>query len=247
MNENNYSLLSYNELQLLIDDGVITKAKPAHVNSASIDIQLGKTILIERPDPELYRNGAYRRVSLKNREQLNMIPWDLEREGPYTMSPGEFILAHSVEVFHLPNNISAEYKLKSSMARIGLDHLNAGWCDAGWHGSVLTLELKNQTRSHEIVLESGDLIGQVIFFLHNEVPSGKDYSARGRYNNDKSVSGSKVKDRSIVFGDKAEDLAQEEYDAAHAGEEDILEEEPKRILDISEVRLMIEALNNDGR
>lgn len=247
MNENNYSLLSYNELQLLIDDGVITKAKPAHVNSASIDIQLGKTILIERPDPKLYRNGAYRRVSLKNREQLNMIPWDLEREGPYTMSPGEFILAHSVEVFHLPNNISAEYKLKSSMARIGLDHLNAGWCDAGWHGSVLTLELKNQTRSHEIVLESGILIGQVIFFLHNEVPSGKDYSARGRYNNDKSVSGSKVKDRSIVFGDKAEDLAQEEYDAAHAGEEDILEEEPKRILDISEVRLMIEALNNDGR
>lgn len=244
MNENNYSLLSYNELQLLIDDGVITKAKPEHVNSASIDIQLGKTILIERPDPELYKNGAYRRVSLKNREQLNMISWDLEREGPYIMSPGEFILAHSVEVFHLPNNISAEYKLKSSMARIGLDHLNAGWCDAGWHGSVLTLELKNQTRSHEIVLESGILIGQVIFFLHNEVPIGKDYSARGRYNNDKSVSGSKVKDRSIIFGDKVEDSLQEEYDEQHpAGE--ILEDEPKRILDISEVRLMIESLNND--
>lgn len=244
---NNYSLLSYNELQLLIEDGVIAKAKPEHVNSASIDIQLGKKLLIERPDTEAYNMHKYKRISLRKREPLNMIEWDLEREGPYILCPGEFILAHSVEIFHLPNNISAEYKLKSSMARIGLDHLNAGWCDAGWHGSALTLEFKNSNRCHEIILENGDLIGQVIFFLHNEVPSGKDYSARGRYNNDKSVSGSKVKDRSIVFGDKAEDLAQEEYDAAHAGEGDILEEEPKRILDISEVRFMIEALNNDGR
>ena len=56
------------------------------------------------------------------------------------------------------------------MARIGLDHLNAGWCDAGWHGSVLTLELKNCCRSHEIVLTNGDFIGQIIFFSHEEVP-----------------------------------------------------------------------------
>jgi len=235
----NYSLLSYNELQLLIDDGVITHAKPEHVNSASIDIQLGKTILIERPDPFMYSQGCHRKVSLKNREKLNMIEWDLEREGPYTISPGEFILAHSVEIFNLPNNISAEYKLKSSMARIGLDHLNAGWCDAGWHGSVLTLEFKNTTRSHEIELENGILIGQIIFFLHNEVPSGKDYSARGRYNNDKTVSGSKIKDRSIIFGDVSEDQNQEDYNSTHLVEE-VVEHEPRRIIDISEVREILE-------
>lgn len=35
----------------------------------------------------------------------------------FLLMPGEFILAQSVEVFNLPDDLSAEYKLKSSMAR----------------------------------------------------------------------------------------------------------------------------------
>lgn len=238
------SLLSHNEIHLLLQDGVVENAKPEHINSASLDIQLGKILLIERTDTKLYSKGDLKRVVLKDREKLHMIEWDLEREGPYIIFPGEFLLAHSVEVFHLPNNISAEYKLKSSMARIGLDHLNAGWCDAGWHGSVLTLELKNCTRNHEIVLQKGDLIGQMIFFLHEEVPAGKDYSARGRYNNDRTVSGAKIKSRAILFDDRDEDSAQEEYQRVHGEDEGITEDEPRRVIDISEVR---EMLDNDER
>lgn len=109
------------------------------------------------------------------------------------MSPGNFILTQSREVFHLPDTISAEYKLKSSMARIGLEHLNAGWCDAGWNGSVLTLELKNMTEAHSILLQEGDAIGQIVFFKHAPVPEDKSYAARGRYNNDKTVMGAKEK------------------------------------------------------
>lgn len=233
------SLLSYNELLLLIDDGVITHAKPEHVNSASIDIQLGNKILIERTDPHLYQKGDLKRVTLRNKDHLHMIEWDLVREGPYILFPGEFILAHSIEIFNLPNNISAEYKLKSSMARIGLDHLNAGWCDAGWHGSVLTLELKNCCRNHEIVLQAGDLIGQVIFFSHEEVPDENSYAARGRYNNDKSVSGAKKKSRAIIYGDREEEVAQEEYEKDHPASE-IIMEPPRRVIDISELREMID-------
>ena len=55
------------------------------------------------------------------------------------------------------------------MARIGLDHLNAGWCDAGWNGSVLTLELINLLKNHSIALHPGDAIGQMTFFAHGEV------------------------------------------------------------------------------
>ena len=233
------SLLSHNELLLLIDDGVITHTKPELVNSASIDIQLGNKILIERVDPKLYQSGDLRRVVLRNKDQLNMVEWDLEREGPYAIFPGEFILAHSVEIFNLPNNISAEYKLKSSMARIGLDHLNAGWCDAGWHGSVLTLELKNCCRNHEIMLQAGDLIGQVIFFSHEEVSDENSYAARGRYNNDKSVSGAKKKSRAIIYGDREEEVAQEEYEKVHPSPE-VIEDTPRRVIDISELREMID-------
>jgi dCTP deaminase len=72
-----------------------------------------------------------------------------------------------------------------------LNHLTAGWADAGWNGSVLTLELKNVTNYHEIELRRGDRIGQVIFFEHESVPADRSYAARGRYNGDKSVSGIK--------------------------------------------------------
>ena len=172
------SLLSYNELVELVEAGVITGVRDGAINASSIDIHLGDTVLVERVG-----GGC---ISYRNREPLNMFAYDCT-DG-LLLSSGEFILASSVEVFNLPANISCEYKLKSSMARIGLEHLNAGWCDAGWHGSVLTLELKNVTRFHTIRLQAGDPIGQVVFFRHAEVPADRSYAARGRYNGDTSVS-----------------------------------------------------------
>ena len=152
-----------------------------NINSASIDLTLGRYVMQEEaPD-----NGEYLR-SLRDRKPLAMKKIDIEETG-FIIAPGEFVLAQSEEVFFLPPNISSEYKLKSSMARIGLEHLNAGWCDAGWHGSVLTLELKNMTTHHYIEIKAGDKIGQMVFFEHETVPDDRSYAARGRYNNDKQV------------------------------------------------------------
>ncbi len=176
-------LLSYTEICELIEQGVIEGAEYESVNSASLDIHLGGKLKMEKFLFELML------ISLRDREPLSMC----ECSFPHTLAPGEFILTESREIFHLPNNISAEYKLKSSMARIGLEHLNAGWCDAGWHGSVLTLELKNMTNFHYIELNKGDAIGQLVFFKHTPVPEDKSYAARGRYNNDKTVTGAKSK------------------------------------------------------
>ena len=185
------SLLSYNRLCELVEQGVITNVKHDQINSASIDLTLGSEILVEEDgwDPLRFRQGPTE-VSLKQRTPLSMEKVTLGPNG-YRLEPGEFILAQSQQVFNLPPNISAEYKLKSSMARIGLEHLNAGWCDAGWNGSVLTLELKNMTRYHRIVLEQGVGIGQVVFFEHEPVPADRSYAARGRYNGDRTVSGIK--------------------------------------------------------
>ena len=178
------SLISYNELCELVEQGVIAGVDPSRINSASIDLTLGNKLLNEGSNPRI------KFKSLSKKEKLDMYEWDLE-QGAYLLHPGEFVLAHTVERFYLPDYISAEYKLKSSMARLGLEHLNAGWCDAGWHGSVLTLELKNMTRSHCIELNHKDPIGQIVFFKHDPVPKDKSYAARGRYNHDLSVSGVK--------------------------------------------------------
>ena len=109
----------------------------------------------------------------------------------YIIPPGGFILAHTLEVFNLPDNISAEYKLKSTMARNSLNHFTAGWCDSGWNGSVLTLEFKNDSQYHSIFIKPGMKCGQMIFFEHEAVPADRSYAARGSYNGDKSVSAGK--------------------------------------------------------
>lgn len=182
-------LLSHSELSALVARGVITNVVDDQINSASIDISLGPKLLVETYKPQSMESRHY--IRLREREPLNVREMVPDDNGVFWLLPGQFVLAQSEQVFNLPNNISAEYKLKSSMARIGLEHLNAGWCDAGWHGSVLTLELKNMTNHHVIGLRPGDRIGQVVFFAHEPVLPEHSYSARGRYNNDDTVKGIK--------------------------------------------------------
>ena len=187
-------LLSHDELvthvvsELVLQNRDGSSINPAQVNAASIDIRLGRRIGREKRinpfknEPQIVDYGL--------REPLSMGFYNLAEEGT-VLDPGEFILAESEEIFNLPLDISAEYKLKSSMARIGLEHLNAGWADGGWHGSVLTLELKNMTQYHSIRIQPGQFIGQMVFFRHTPISYDDSYAARGRYNNDTEVSGIK--------------------------------------------------------
>lgn len=185
------SLLSYNQILDLLEDGVVENSKPEHVNSASLDLTLGRFILVETIRNSISGYTPHL-LSLRQRESLSTKRVDLDLAGHYILKPGEFILAQTQEVFNLPCDISSEYKLKSSMARIGLEHLNAGWCDAGWHGSVLTLELRNLTTYHEIELLKGDKIGQMVFYKHVPVPISASYAHRGAYNKNKEVSGVRI-------------------------------------------------------
>lgn len=173
-------LLSHNQIKALVNRGVVTGVKDEAINAASLDIHLGKFILFE--------GTAEKVIDYARRDKPSWLEFNMEEEGAFRLLPGEFILAHSAEKFYLPNNISAEYKLKSSMARIGLEHMNAGWCDAGWNDSVLTLEFKNMSRVNSILLRPGDAIGQLVFFQHEAVGEEASYATRGRYNSDDTVS-----------------------------------------------------------
>ena len=177
-------LLSYIELCNLVLEGVITPVEHDHINAASIDVRLGPTVLVERAS----ENVAV--VDYSKRQGLAMDTVDISG-GHFDLQPGQFILAHTVEQFNLPNDVCAEFKLKSSGARIGLNNMLATWCDNGWHGSVLTLELHNVTRSHTIRLRAGDKIGQMLFYRTTPVPDDRSYAARGRYNKDTSAQGIK--------------------------------------------------------
>ena len=195
------SLITHVELCTLISNGLLV-APPSNsppfnqvplenVNAASVDVRIGKTFLREaRPIESSLRAPYY--VSLKEKQQLKMDKEVLYWDCPLYLYPGEFILAETVEIFNLPSSplaIAAEFRLKSSVARAGLDQALAVWCDPGWNNSVLTIELRNNTRYHTLVLEAGMKIGQVVFFKGDPVPDEASYAARGQYNNLKEVTG----------------------------------------------------------
>ena len=195
------SLLTYKEICKELANGLLTapsnnpppynKVQDSQINGASIDVRLGRTFLREyRPNNASFlRPSGY--VLLKEKGQLALEKVDVPWGQPFYLQPGEFILAQTVEIFNLPNYIAAEFRLKSSVARAGLDQALAVWADPSWHDSVLTIELRNNTRYHVLVLEAGMKIGQVIFFKGEPVPDEASYATRGQYNSDREVTESK--------------------------------------------------------
>ena len=168
-------ILSDWQIRSRCEGGMIQGYADELINPASLDVRLGDTLLIE---------------SAVSRE---LVPYPLgghTEANPYELVPGQFCLAQTVEVFNLPDDIAAQFMLKSSRAREGLEHLMAGYCDPGWHGSVLTLELHNSRQLWPVGLWPGMKIGQVVFHLMAERPL-RSYAVSGRYNMDVTVTGSK--------------------------------------------------------
>lgn len=177
------SLISYNGLVDLVKDGVID-APIENVNGASIDITIDDIIMIEKPTSRIYT------IDLKEKESLELRKHLIQDYG-FKLYPGQFVLASSREVFNLPDDLAAEYKLKSSLARSGLQHMLAGWCDPGWTNSKLTLELKNVTQNHVLILKPGMKIGQMVFWECNPVPEDRSYAVTGQYNNQDGTTANK--------------------------------------------------------
>ena len=143
---------------------------PELLNPASLDLRLGLHLMVENIcDPELIR------VDISGRTE----------DDPFMLQPGEFCLAETLELFNIPDDISCQFVLKSSRARSGLNHLLAGWCDPGWHGSRLTLELKNERLHHALPLYPGLKVGQMVF--HRMTPPLRSYRETGHYNNHLTV------------------------------------------------------------
>lgn len=177
------SLLSHNELVQLVLDGVINAAL-TRVQGSSIDVTLDSFIRVE-DEPKF--NAV---VDLRRGENIETREIRMDHEFGYQIVPGEFILASTAETLDMPNYLSAEFRLKSSIARNGIEHLNACWIDPGFTGK-LTLELINVTKKHRLTIKPGMPIGQLVFMLHDEVPTHASYRARGQYNGQTRVTPSK--------------------------------------------------------
>ena len=177
------SLITYTDLVDLVARGVIEGVEPDRINAASVDVTLGDVIWIED-------TRHARSIDLAAKQTPAMLRVEMDKDG-FELGPFEFCLAQTREVFNLPDDIACEFRLKSSGARAGLDQALAVWCDPGWHGSVLTLELRNNLSAHRMVLKPGMKVGQMVFWRGEQVPEHKSYAVLGQYNHDRETQPSK--------------------------------------------------------
>lgn len=168
-------ILCDTEIHDLLQEGMVRHYQPELVNPASLDLRIGNLIMLE---------------SVTSHQMIPLSIKDYTAEHPYELVPGQFILAQTIEVFHMPEDIAGLFFLKSSRAREGYENLHAGYADPGWHGSALTLELKNARQLQPLPIYPGLKIGQMVFWRMSSKPA-LSYAVTGSYNNDKLVSASK--------------------------------------------------------
>jgi len=151
-------LLSDRDIRAEIDGGRV-RLEPydeAMVQPSSIDVRLDKFFL-------LFDNHKYPFIDPAEDQPDLTRMIEVERDEPFILHPGEFVLGSSFEVVTLPDDLAARLEGKSSLGRLGLlTHSTAGFVDPGFSGHV-TLELSN-VATLPIKLWPGMKVGQLCFF-----------------------------------------------------------------------------------
>lgn len=151
------------EIKALCNQGLLEPFDPHLINPASVDVRIGRTAKLETPDGWIDCDLA-----------------EYSKDKPLLIAPKEFLLVATLETFKMPDNVSGEFRLKSSRAREGWNNCLAVWLDPKFTGSKLTLELINECRFSFLPLYPELRIGQII--LHSCNRPYKNYLDTGRYN-----------------------------------------------------------------
>lgn len=149
---------------------VIRPLDPSLIQPASVDIRLDKRLLV-------FRNARRPYIDVRQRVDDLTEMVEIEKDAPFILHPGEFVLASTLEHIEVPDDIVGRLEGKSSLGRIGLlIHSTAGYVDPGWKGR-LTMELTNVARL-PITLYREMHIAQ-ISFLRLTTPAERLYGSEG--------------------------------------------------------------------
>jgi len=159
-------VLTKEEIVKRIEKGNITfmpSLDAFQIQAHSIDLRLGFTFLI----PKMWQ------MTLEGREAMNIDP--LKNHGPehfdvveleqgqyFDLLPQEYILVATLETMKVPDDLMAILYPRSSTNRKGLAVDLTGIIDSGYEG-VLTIPIRNNTRTQTIRLHPGERFCQIIF------------------------------------------------------------------------------------
>jgi dCTP deaminase len=151
-------LLSDRDLTAELKDGQLRLEpfEPALIQPSSIDVRLDRWFRV-------FNNHLYTHIdpSIQQDELTSSI--EVDDGQAFVLHPGEFVLASTLEVITLGDQLAGRLEGKSSLGRLGLlTHSTAGFIDPGFSGHV-TLELSN-VANLPITLWPGMKIGQLCIF-----------------------------------------------------------------------------------
>jgi dCTP deaminase len=128
----------------------------ALVQPSSIDVRLDRWFRV-------FNNHLYTHIDPAiQQDELTSMVETVDGES-FVLHPGEFVLASTLEVITLGDQLAGRLEGKSSLGRLGLlTHSTAGFIDPGFSGHV-TLELSN-VANLPIRLWPGMKIGQLCIF-----------------------------------------------------------------------------------
>jgi len=143
--------------------GGATPFDPAMVNPASIDLRYSGRW-------RWATNTLERWTAVMDSDEL-------------VIEQGQLFLLDTIEYVTMPIDYGGMLMLKSSMGRMGLEHLHAGWFDPSFQGTA-TLEVTN-LHPYPVTLKRGQPIVQLVLMKMAQRPS-RGYDATGRYNGQNS-------------------------------------------------------------
>lgn len=143
------------------------------VQPASVDLRLSNHIRVFKPNKYI-RVNPYSKMDLENLSD----PVDIIG-GFFSLQPGQFILASTIERVTFDLQHGGRLEGKSSLGRIGLMvHSTAGFFDPGFEGHP-TLEI-GSFLPRQLLLWPGMTICQMAFFKLDQ-PASQSYAKEGKY------------------------------------------------------------------
>ncbi|ADD45540.1 dCTP deaminase [Stackebrandtia nassauensis] len=151
-------LLSDRDIVASMKDGRlgVEPFAPELIQPSSVDVRLDRWFRV-------FNNQKYTHIDpSKQQDELTSLS-EVDEGESFVLHPGEFVLASTLEVITLPDDLAARLEGRSSLGRLGLlTHSTAGFIDPGFSGHI-TLELSN-VANLPISLWPGMKIGQMCLF-----------------------------------------------------------------------------------
>ncbi|MDD5770072.1 MAG: dCTP deaminase [Candidatus Gracilibacteria bacterium] len=128
----------------------------SQIGPASVDFRLGNTF-------RFYKRDSLTLIDPNiGVEQQHIETLVLDKDKPFILHPGQFVLGVTVEKIRIPYDLVARCEGRSSIGRLGVViHSTAGYIDPGFEGTI-TLEITN-INEVPVALWPGMRIGQFAF------------------------------------------------------------------------------------